>query len=81
MTAADRIRFGVVRNVDLLQLRLGLDRFNAFLLHIPVGGFPHIIIFDDVLQRFPGQLKSEIQLVINIRSVTAIRDRSREIVR
>ena len=54
-----RVGFGVVGNVDLLQFRLRLDRFYSLLLHVAIRGLPHVIIFDDVFQRFPRQLKKE----------------------
>lgn len=47
------IGFGVVGNVNLLQLRLRFNCFHALLLHIAVRRFPHVIIFDDVLQCLP----------------------------
>lgn len=54
-----RVGFGVVGNVNLLQLRLRLDRFHALLLHVAIGGLPHVVVFDDVLQRLPRKLNEK----------------------
>lgn len=57
-----RIRFIVVRNVDLFQFRLSIDGLQSLLLYVTVGRLPHVVVFNDVFQRFPRQLNAgEIQ--------------------
>lgn len=39
----------------LLQLVLALDSLHPFLLHVSVGGLPHVVVLNNVLHRFPRQ--------------------------
>ena len=41
--------------VYLLQLALSLGGFQALLLNITVGCLPHVVVFYNTLQCFPGQ--------------------------
>ena len=37
----------------LFELALGLSSFEPFLLDVSVRRLPHVVVFNDTLQRFP----------------------------
>ena len=49
------IRQGTKYCLHLLQLVLALDSLHPFLLHISVGGLPHVVVLNNVLHCFPWQ--------------------------
>ena len=52
---ASRTYFGVVGNIDLLQLLFTLHSLDSLLLDVAVRGLPHVIILHEVLDRLPGE--------------------------
>ena len=43
----------LVRNENLFQFILFLGEFQTTLNDVTIGGFPHVVIFDDSLETFP----------------------------
>ena len=43
----------LVRNENLFQFILFLGEFQTTLNDVAIGGFPHVVVFDDSLETFP----------------------------